>query len=164
MTPQEVFVGRLRRHRERNHIPLEEIAAETRIKRELLESFERNDLSAWPRAVYARAWVRAYASAIGLDPIDTVDEFCRLFPQQGDRRAHATIEEIAVIVASPSEYQDEFAHVSEFDRRGAPRINFLPKPWWREAMGQVARFFTFDTRLGSRTRGNASPARPAPRG
>ena len=163
MTPQEVFIGRLRRHRERNRISLEEIARETRVKPELLEAFERNDLSTWPRGLYARAWVRAYASAIGLDPIDTVDEFCRLFAH-GDRRQGGMIQEIAAIVASPSEYEDEFNHVSEFDRRGAPRINMLPKPWWREQLQHVTRFFTFDTRLGSRSRGNASQARPAQRG
>ena len=97
MTPQETFVTRLRRHRERNRISLEEIAAETRVKKELFEALEANDLSTWPRGLYARAWVRTYACAVGLDPIDTVDEFCRLFPQ-GDRRGHATMQDIAAIV------------------------------------------------------------------
>jgi transcriptional regulator with XRE-family HTH domain len=156
MTPQEVFLGRLRRHRERNRISLDEIADETRVKRELLEFFERNDLSAWPRGLYARAWVRAYASTIGLDPIDTVDEFCRLFPEVGDRRVHGTITEIAAIIAAPSEYRDEFSH--EFDRRGAPRINILPKPWWRESLQQVVRFVTATSRLsGRRSARRATP-------
>lgn len=109
MTPQEAFVTRLRRHRQRNQISLDEIASETRVKRELLEALENNDLSEWPRGLYARAWVRAYASTVGLDPIDTVDEFCRLFPH-GDRRARGTITEIAAIVAAPPEYRDEIAH------------------------------------------------------
>ena len=99
MTPQEAFVTRLRRQRQRNRISLEEIAAETRVKKELLEALEANDLSAWPRGLYARAWVRTYACAVGLDPIDTVDEFCRLFPH-GDRRGGATMQDIASIVAS----------------------------------------------------------------
>src|SRR5690349_19315659 len=120
MTPQEMFVTRMRRHRERSRITLDEIAVETRIKRELLEAFEQNDLSAWPKGLYARAWVRAYATAIGFDPIDTVDEFCRLFPQ-GDRRGGNTITEIAAIVASPSEYRDEFSH-PEGDRRRASDV------------------------------------------
>ncbi len=140
MTPQEVFVGRLRRHRERHHISLDEIAGDTRIKRELLEAFERNDLSAWPRGLYARAWVRAYASAIGVDAIDTVDEFCRLFPH-GDRRVKPTIKQIATIVASPSEYKDEFVH--ETDRRGATtQINMMPKPRWRESLVGLGRLLT----------------------
>jgi hypothetical protein len=147
MTPQEVFVGRLRRHRERHHISLDEIAGETRIKRELLDGLERNDLSGWPRGLYARAWIRAYSSAIGLDAIDTVDEFCRLFPQ-GDRRVRPTIKEIAVIVASPSEYRDDFKGLSEVDRRvgalriNAPHINVMPKPRWRDALVHVGRLLT----------------------
>ena len=109
MTPQETFVTRLRRHRERNRISLDEIAADTRVKKELFEAFEANDLSGWPRGLYARAWVRTYACAVGLDPIDTVDEFCRLFPH-GDRRGHATMEDIASIVATVGEFKDEFPH------------------------------------------------------
>ena len=109
MTPQETFVTRLRRHRERNRISLEEMAADTRVKKELFEALEANDLSTWPRGLYARAWVRTYACAVGLDPIDTVDEFCRLFPQ-GDRRGHATMQDIATIVASAGEFTDEFPH------------------------------------------------------
>jgi len=136
VTPQETFVTRLRRHRERNGISLAEIAAETRIKWELLAQFEQGDLRAWPRGVYARAWVRAYSSAIGFDPIDTVDEFCRLFPN-GDRRAGPTIGEIAAIVASPSEYRDEV--LPEGDRRQNPgaRVNVLRPPTLRDRVGRV---------------------------
>ena len=107
MTPQETFVTHLRRERQRNRISLDEIATELRVKRELLEALENNDLSEWPRGLYARALIRTYASAVGLDPLETVDEFCRLFPH-GDRRAHATIQEMAAIVATSSEYRDEF--------------------------------------------------------
>jgi hypothetical protein len=109
MTPQETFVTRLRRHRERNRISLDEIAAGTRVRKEVFAALEANDLSSWPRGLYARAWVRTYACAVGLDPIDTVDEFCRLFPQ-GDRRGHATMQDIAAIVASAGEFKDEFPH------------------------------------------------------
>jgi hypothetical protein len=131
MTPQETFITRLRRHRQRISISLEDIAADTRVKPELLEAFERNDLSEWPRGVYARAWIRSYASAVGLDPTDTVDEFCRLFPQ-GDRRVRATIEEIAAIVAHESEYQPEVPGGQE-RRRGTPEVNVLKPASWHEA-------------------------------
>jgi transcriptional regulator with XRE-family HTH domain len=109
MNPQETFVTRLRRQRQRSRVSIEAIAANLRIRPELIEAFESNDLSAWPRGLYARAWIRTYALSVDLDPVDTLDEFCRLFPQ-GDRRAGGTIQEIAAIVASPSEYRDEFAH------------------------------------------------------
>jgi hypothetical protein len=115
MSPQETFVTRLRRHRQRCRISLDEIAAEIRVKPELLEALENNDLSDWPRGLYARAWIRAYATAVGIDPGDAVDEFCRLFAH-GDRRANGTMREIAAIVAEPPAYRDEFAHG---DRRAA---------------------------------------------
>ena len=130
MTPQETFIARLRRHRQRNAISLDEIAVTTRIKRELLDGLEANDLSEWPRGLYARAYIREYATAVGLDPIDTVDDFCRLFPH-GDRRANVTIREIAEIVATPSEYRDEFSHPE--DRRrgrgGAPARPAAAAAW-----------------------------------
>lgn len=138
MNPQETFVTRLRRHRERNRITLDEIVANTRVKRELLEAFERNDLSEWPRGLYARAWVRAYASAAGLDPIDTVDEFCRLFPH-GDRRTGGTVQEIAAIVAHESEYRDEYSLDMDRRRGSAPAINMMPKPAWHAVLAQAGR-------------------------
>ena len=137
MTPQETFVTRLRRHRQRHRLSLDEIAAETRVKPELLEALENNDLSAWPRGLYARAWIRAYASAVGLDPFDTVDEFCRLFPQ-GDRRSNATFREIASIIAIDSAYRDEFAH-AEDRRRSTPPVNVMPRAPWHAPLTQVAR-------------------------
>src|SRR6186997_1068230 len=107
MTPQESFVTRLRRHRQRNQLSLDDIAAATRVKRELLEGLEKNNLAGWPQGLYARAWIRGYSAIVGLDPDDTVDDFCRLYPQ-GDRRARGTILEMAEIVASPPGYRDEF--------------------------------------------------------
>ena len=131
MTPQQTFITRLRRHRERNHISLDDIVARTRIKREQLESFELGDLEAWPRGIYARAWVRSYASVIGLDPIDTVDEFCKLFPH-GDRRAQGTFRNFAAIIAQPTAYQDEFENASDTpggDRRAvSTQVNMMPPP------------------------------------
>ena len=139
MTPQENFIARLRRHRERNRIGLDEIVTQTRIKREQLEAFERGDLENWPRGIYARAWVRAYANVVGLDPIDTVDEFCKLFPH-GDRRAQPTFREYAAIIAHQSTYQDEFEHLAATDRRAAAG-NPAPasSSSWRQQMGRLVR-------------------------
>ena len=138
MNPQELFVTRLRRYREREQISLEVMAAEMRVKPELLVALEHNDLSEWPRGLYARAWIRGYAAAVGLDPVDTVNEFCRLFPH-GDRRASSTIQEIAAIVAEPSQYRDEFSHGEDRRRAGAPEIVVVPPTPWHTAILQVAR-------------------------
>ena len=144
MNPQETFIARLRRHRERNHISLDDIAAQTRIRRDQLEAFERGDLETWPRGIYARAWVRGYASVIGLDPIDAVDEFCKLFPH-GDRRAQGTFREFAAIVAQPTAYQDEFEHASDApagDRRSpSPQVNVMAPPTVREQFQRLVRSF-----------------------
>jgi hypothetical protein len=59
MTDQEIFTTRLRRHRERTRTTLADIARATRVKVELLEGLEQNDLSAWPRGLYARSYIRA---------------------------------------------------------------------------------------------------------
>ncbi len=135
MTSQESFVTRLRRHRERSRVSLAEIAELTRIKQDLFEAFERNDVSEWPAGLYARAYIRAYASVVGLDPDDTVDEFCRLFPR-GDRRVQSTMREIAAIVASPSEWHDEFG--LPIDRRQTPAVNVLTEPpYFQVALARI---------------------------
>ena len=160
MSPQETFVTRLRRHRQKCRISLDELAHDTRVKKELLEALENNDLSQWPRGLYARAWIRSYAWVVGMDPDDTVDEFCRLFPH-GDRRANGTIREMASIVASPSEYRDEFAHA---ERRGVPpqqqQQEPAPPAAWHTPLTQGVRA------LWSRVATAAAPylrARRAPR-
>jgi len=142
MTPQESFVTRLRRHRQRNQISLDEIAAAMRVKRELLEGLEKNDLTGWPHGLYARAWIRGYSAIVGLDPDDTVDDFCRLYPQ-GDRRAQRTLVEMAGIVATPPTYRDEFPH--EDRRRRATDVPYAapaaqppaPAPWYRGAVNAL---------------------------
>ena len=135
MTLQEGFINRLRWYRQRSLVTLGEIAETMQVQRELLEEFENHDLARWPRGLYARAWVRGYATAVGLDPVDTVEEFCRLFPH-GDRRAQDTIQGIAAIVASPSEYRDEFSHE---DRRRTPEINMMPKSEWHGPITQAGK-------------------------
>jgi len=135
MTPQESFVTRLRRHRQRNQISLDEIAAAIRVKRELLEGLENNDLTGWPQGLYARAMIRGYATVVGLDPADAVDDFCRLYAH-GNRRAHGTIRDIAAIVDAPSEYRDEFPHEDRRRRATDPPLDVVepdasaPVPWY----------------------------------
>jgi hypothetical protein len=108
-----------------------------RVKSELIEALENNDLSEWPRGLYARALIRTYATVVGLDPGDTVDEFCRLFPQ-GDRRANGTIRDIATIVAAPSEYRDEFPHPQD-RRAAADQPPPAPLLSWHMPVTQAAR-------------------------
>ena len=156
MTPQETFVTRLRRHRERNRISLDEIAAASLVKKELFEALEANDLSAWPKGLYARAWVRTYACAVGLDPIDTVDEFCRLFPH-GDRRGHATMQDIAAIVATVGDFKDEFPHPERRQSVLRAQAAAPPRPTWQTAVLDAAKSAS-DAVVGfARRRAGAKP-------
>lgn len=73
--------GRLRQQREEQQIDLGTIADETKIKLSLLEALERDDVSQWPAGIFRRAFVRAYAHAIGLDPDVVVREFLETYPE-----------------------------------------------------------------------------------
>src|SRR5438093_3618672 len=77
----ESFGARLRQRRERQQIALATIAEQTKIKLSLLEALERDDVSQWPSGIFRRAFIRAYAHAIGLSPDDIVREFLELYPE-----------------------------------------------------------------------------------
>ena len=70
----ESFGTRLRRHRERRGVTVAEIAEQTKIKASLLEGLERDDVSQWPAGIFSRAYVRAYAVAIGFDADSAVPD------------------------------------------------------------------------------------------
>lgn len=68
----------LRQERERRGITLKGISDQTKVSAPLLEGLESDNLSRWPDGIYRRAFVRAYASAVGLDP----DEVARRFEEE----------------------------------------------------------------------------------
>jgi cytoskeleton protein RodZ len=70
----------LREARERAGITLREIAAATKISMPALEALERNDVARLPGGIFVRAFVRAYAKEVGLDPDDAVRRFVARFP------------------------------------------------------------------------------------
>lgn len=74
------FGARLRQRREQQKIALTTIAEQTKIKLSLLDALERDDLSRWPEGIFRRAFVRAYAHAIGLEPDVVVREFLDIYP------------------------------------------------------------------------------------
>ena len=125
MTGQEIFLTRLRRQRERSGVTLDAIARSSRVRVDMLEALEQGDLSAWPKGLYARSWIHSYARAIGVDPVEVVDEFCRLFPH-GDRRVQSTMNELAAIVdVVPRPTADESTQSLAYGRR-ASDIQDLP--------------------------------------
>src|SRR6516162_1136301 len=78
------FGARLRSHRERRGIDLSTIAQTTKIRAGIFEALERDDTSRWPPGIYRRAFIRAYATAVGLDPESTLTEFLERFPDPKD--------------------------------------------------------------------------------
>ncbi|HUL74319.1 MAG TPA: helix-turn-helix transcriptional regulator [Vicinamibacterales bacterium] len=76
----EKFGARLRQRREALGIDLDTIARRTKIKLSLLEALEQDDVSAWPGGLFRRAFIRAFAQAVALDPDGAVREFLVDFP------------------------------------------------------------------------------------
>jgi transcriptional regulator with XRE-family HTH domain len=83
MTACESFGAALRQERERRGLTLAAVSARTKISPHLLRSLERGDVSRWPGGIYRRAFVRAYATTVGLAPEPTLEEFVSLFPEPG---------------------------------------------------------------------------------
>jgi hypothetical protein len=106
------FGVRLRSHRESQHISLATVATQTKIKQSLLEALERDDVSHWPTGLFGRSYIRAYAQAVGLDPVATVREFLESYP--------GTIESEPVSLDDARGLIDERSN-----RRPPPRIKFL---------------------------------------
>lgn len=67
--------NRLKQAREERGVSIRDIAARTKISVTALEALERGDFSRLPGGIFGRAFVRAYALEVGLEPEATVSEF-----------------------------------------------------------------------------------------
>jgi hypothetical protein len=74
----------MREERERRKISIASISESTKILGALLEGLENNDVSRWPTGFYRRAFMRAYAAAIGVDADAALKEFLEQFPEPED--------------------------------------------------------------------------------
>src|SRR3989441_13058516 len=103
--PTGDFGGTLRAARERRGISLRQIANATKISVAVLEGLERNDISRLPGGIFGRAFVRSFASEIGLDPEAIIQEFIAQFPDD------------VVTAGHPQTRQFEDREALESDRR-----------------------------------------------
>jgi cytoskeleton protein RodZ len=71
--------SRLRQARQAKGVTLRDIAAATKISIVTLEALERSDYSRLPGGIFSRAFVRAYALEVGIDPEPAVNEFLAEF-------------------------------------------------------------------------------------
>ncbi|HEX5215950.1 MAG TPA: helix-turn-helix domain-containing protein [Vicinamibacterales bacterium] len=84
--------SRLKHARESRAVSLQDIAARTKISPVALEALERGDVSKLPGGIFGRAFVKAYAIEVGLDPDNTVAEFAALITQaEADAAARGAI-------------------------------------------------------------------------
>jgi hypothetical protein len=68
----------LRSARLAHNLSLDVIQARTKLKRQFFEDLERNDLSKWPTSpFYRESYLRAYATAVGLDQREVVEWYRR---------------------------------------------------------------------------------------
>ncbi|HEY7500074.1 MAG TPA: helix-turn-helix transcriptional regulator [Vicinamibacterales bacterium] len=116
MSERDTFGPRLRAERERRGISIETIASVTKVGGDLWDGLERNDFSRWPSGIFARAFVRDYARAIGLDADETVNEFCRLFAI-GDRRSSRLLQAQATLLGHSLDYAESGGVPPDGDRR-----------------------------------------------
>ena len=72
----------LRRAREQRGVSLQDLAVTTKISARVLEALERNDPSKLPGGIFSRAFVRAYAREVGLDPDVAAANFVAAFPEE----------------------------------------------------------------------------------
>src|SRR5262249_12192014 len=88
------FGSRLREARERKGVPLREIADRTKISVAVLEALERNDITRLPGGIFSRAFVRAYAAEVGLDPEATIQDFVAQFPHDSVIAGHTSADPV----------------------------------------------------------------------
>jgi cytoskeleton protein RodZ len=97
MPPERTSSGvgqTLREARERRGVSLREIANATKISVGVLEALERNDISKLPGGIFGRAFVRAYAVEVGLDPEKTIHDFIAQFPNDSVIAGHPTSDRV----------------------------------------------------------------------
>lgn len=78
MSPLNEFGLHLKQARENRGMSLRQIAGATKISTVALEALERGDFSRLPGGIFSRAFVRAYAIEVGLDPDETVLKYAEL--------------------------------------------------------------------------------------
>ena len=88
-SPARTVGARLREAREKRGVSLRQIANKTRISVMSLEALERSDLARLPGGIFTRAFIRAYAEEVGLDPDRMIQDFiAELPPEAATATAH----------------------------------------------------------------------------
>jgi cytoskeleton protein RodZ len=122
------FGGKLRQARERRGVSLRQISAATKISVGVLEALERNDVSKLPGGIFSRAFVRSYASEVGLDPDATIRDFVTEFSAEEPSTVHVTPPPPVPVASRASEPRRQAAKptAAEPVRRIRPSVEIVP--------------------------------------
>src|SRR5262245_9758116 len=123
VTEDESLGKYLRHERERRQISLESVADRTKINIGLLKGLERDDLSRWPPGLFRRSFIRAYATATGLDAEAVVLEFLARFPDH---------EEPSKYLFGPPPHQPSRSEEHAHDSSSQLRLNLAAQPMFSE--------------------------------
>ncbi len=104
MNERVAFGLELRRIRERRGLTLEQMSEQSKVSVTHFAALEAGDLSRWPSGIFRRAFVRSYATMVGLDPDEVLGQFNRIFPDPADgpkavARIEAALREEALAAA-----------------------------------------------------------------
>lgn len=78
----------LRRARLAAGLQMGDLATRTRISPSMLRLIDEGEFHRLPAGIYARAWVRSVAQAVGLDPVEVLRDLEEVLPQAVDPYEH----------------------------------------------------------------------------
>jgi cytoskeletal protein RodZ len=123
----------LKQARENRGMSLRQIAGATKISTVALEALERGDFSRLPGGIFSRAFVRAYAIEVGLDPDETVMKYAEL----SDAIANASMRALA-----PLEISDDDRAFLERQRQAGVWLRVIAAAIVVAIVGTVAWWMT----------------------
>jgi len=95
----------LRTRRQNAGISLDQITNETKIPQRHFDALEHGSVRSWPRGMYTRAMLRAYAESVGLDKEYLASQFERAFTAEDAPPAPAPVATMAPIAPAPRRRQ-----------------------------------------------------------
>lgn len=77
--------NKLKQEREAKNLSLEDIREKTKIQTRYLDAIEKENFDMMPGNFYVRAFIKEYASAVGLDPDRVMEDYANELPSPPDK-------------------------------------------------------------------------------
>lgn len=118
------FAADLKKLRENANISLPEISAQTRINESFLKKLEEGDFS-FQQEIYIRAFIKEYANAVDLDPVDTLKDYDNA--KKGNYKSRFDVEKAEEVDKETKEEIEEEVKKSEEKPVGKPEEKLKDK-------------------------------------